>query len=84
MRFVYNVYNRRYSNGDLRFAFAATGIFLAAVGAALGTDALQQDAGGFVAGVLGDELAGEGGAEDVFALGGGLLERKIHSQLLVI
>ncbi|THD04345.1 hypothetical protein B1991_17430 [Rhodanobacter lindaniclasticus] len=49
-----------------------------------GADAFQQRAGGFVFGVLRYQLAGEGGFEDVFALGGGLLERKLNCQFLLL
>lgn len=48
-----------------------------------GADAFQQRAGRFVVGVLWHELAGEGGLEDVFALGGGLLESVLDGSFLL-
>ena len=46
-------------------------------------NAFQQHAGRFVVGVLRHEFAGEGGFEDVFALGGGLFQANSDRYLLL-
>ena len=50
----------------------------------LGADAGQQGAGWFVGRVLRQLLAAEGGAQEVLALGGGLLEGVLDGQLLIV
>jgi hypothetical protein len=48
---------------------------------AFGADAFEQYARGFVVGVLRDEFAGEGGAQDVLALGGGPFQSNLNRSM---